>query len=137
MAVKGGNPKYWREIKYRYRLVGSKCPNCGKIYFPHRPVCVVCNHKALEDYKLPEKGRILSFTVIRRNFPEGYEKQVPYIIGIVELTRGVKVLSQIVDCEPKNVSIGMPVELTFRRVREDGAEGIIEYGYKFKPALRR
>ena len=62
---------------------------------------------------------------------------MPYIVGIVDLPEGVKVLSQIVDCEPKDMSIDMPVALTFRRVREDGSEGIIEYGYKFRPALRR
>jgi len=87
----------------------------------------------MEDYKLSEKGIVESFTVIRRNPPLGFERNVPYIVGIVKLKDGVRVISQIVDCIPEEVWIGMPVELTFRRIREDGAEGIIEYGFKFKP----
>jgi len=137
MAVRSGNPKYWREIKYRYQLIGSKCSHCDKIYFPHRNICAICNHRELEDYKLPEKGKILTFTVIRHNIPEGYARLAPYIIGIVELSGGVRILSQIVDCEPKDVSINMNVQLTFRRIREDGSEGIVEYGYKFRPTVRR
>jgi hypothetical protein len=128
-------PRYWREIKYRYRLIGSRCLKCGKIYFPRRLVCRVCGSKKLEEYKLSEKGKIETFTVIRRNPPLGYEKNVPYIVAVVRLEEGVNVLSQIVDCSPEEVKIGMSVELTFRKVREDGKEGIIEYGFKFRPTL--
>ena len=126
-------PRYWREAKYRYMLIGSRCLNCGKIYFPRRSICRVCRSRKMEDYKLSEKGIVESFTVIRRNPPLGFERNVPYIVGIVKLKDGVRVISQIVDCIPEEVWIGMPVELTFRRIREDGAEGIIEYGFKFKP----
>ena len=126
-------PRYWREIRYRYRLIGSRCLKCGKIYFPRRLVCAVCGSRKLEDYKLSEKGKIKTFTVIRRSPPLGYEKNVPYVVAVVELEDGVNVLSQIVDVSPEEVKIGMPVELTFRRVRENGKEGIIEYGFKFRP----
>jgi len=130
-------PKYWREIKYRYRLVGSQCQKCGRIYFPHRLICTDCGQRELAEYKLGEKGEVLSFTVIRRNYVSGYEKNIPYIVGIIKLEDGVKILSQIVDCDPEKIKIGMPVELTFRRVREDGEEGIIEYGFKFRPTLEQ
>jgi len=129
-------PRYWREIKYRYRLIGSRCLKCGKIYFPHRHICLVCGHRKLEDYKLSEKGVVEVFTVIRRNYPLGYERNAPYIVGLIRLEDGVKVLSQIVDCHPEEIKPGMLVELTFRKVKEDGKKGIIEYGYKFKPIFR-
>ncbi|RLI05259.1 transcriptional regulator [Candidatus Bathyarchaeota archaeon] len=129
-------PKYWREIKYRYRLIGSRCLQCGKIFFPHRAVCRVCGSRKLEDYKLSEKGEVLSFTVIRRNSPSSFEKNVPYIVGLIKLENGITLLSQIVDCSIEEVSIGMPVELTFRKIKEAGKEGIIEYGFKFRPVLK-
>jgi uncharacterized OB-fold protein len=127
-------PRYWREIKYRYRLIGSRCPICGKIFFPHRTICRACGYRKLEDYKLSEKGKVLTFTVIRSP-PKGYERNAPYVVGIVELNEGVKVISQIVDCDPEELQIGTPVELVFRKVKEGGKEGIIEYGYKFKPSF--
>ncbi|RLI24243.1 MAG: transcriptional regulator [Candidatus Hecatellales archaeon] len=130
-------PQYWRESKYRYRLIGSRCTKCGAIHFPRRLVCNRCGSRELEEYKLSEKGKLLAYTVIRESPPKGYESQVPYIIGLVELEEGVKILTQIVDVFPEEVRAGMPVEMVFRKVREAGAEGIIEYGYKFRPRMAK
>jgi hypothetical protein len=44
-------------------------------------------------------------------------------------------LSQIVDVDPDDVSSGMKVEACFRRVKEDGKTGILQYGYKFRPVV--
>ena len=53
----------------------------------------------------------------------------------MELEDGVKILTQLTDVFPEEVYVGMPVEMVFRKVREAGAEGIIEYGYKFRPRM--
>lgn len=127
-------PRYWREIKYRYRLIGEICPDCGAVFFPHRTVCQRCGSRDLEEYKLSERGNIISWTVIR-NPPKDYEKYAPYVVALIELDDGVRVLSQVVDAEVEEVKAGMRVEATFRRVREDGSSGIIEYGYKFRPVI--
>ena len=128
-------PRYWREAKYRYRLIGSRCPKCGAIYFPRRSLCVKCGSRELEEYKLSEKGKLLSYTVIREDAPAGFERQTPYIVGLVELEDGVKILSQIVDVFPEDLEVGIPVEMVFRKVKEGGTNGIIEYGYKFRPRI--
>ena len=127
-------PRYWRETKYRYRLIGEKCTSCGATFFPRNAVCLGCGSKDLEECKLAEKGNVVTWTTIR-NPPEGYEKYAPYVVALVELDDGVRVLSQIVDVEPDDVETGMRVEAAFRRVKEDGSSGIIEYGYKFRPVI--
>lgn len=129
-------PRYWRESKYLYKLIGSKCKKCGKIHFPHRAVCRNCHSQSVENHKLSARGKVLTYTIVR-SAPEGYEKMVPYAVGIIELEDGIRVLSQVVDCNPEEIKIGMPVELTFRKVKEDGQEGIIEYGYKFRPVFEQ
>jgi uncharacterized OB-fold protein len=75
---------------------------------------------------------VFSFTVIRVA-PEGFETFTPYIVGLIMLDEGVKVTSQIVDCDIEDVYIGMPVESCFRKLRTDGKDGIICYGFKFRP----
>lgn len=127
-------PRYWREIKYRYKLIGELCSNCDSIIFPRRAVCPRCGFTELEECKLSERGVVLSWTVIR-NPPKGYEKYTPYIVAFIKLDDGAKILSQVVDIEPEEMRIGLRVEATFRRVREDGSSGIIEYGYKFRPVI--
>jgi len=36
-------PRHWRLKAQRYRLEGSRCPVCGQLSFPPRPVCLLCN----------------------------------------------------------------------------------------------
>jgi len=127
-------PRYWREIRPRYRLLGVRCRGCGKKFFPRRAVCPGCGGTDFEDCKLPERGRVVSWTVVRSP-PAGYERFAPYVVGLIELEDGVRLLSQVVDVEPGEVEGGMEVEAVFRKVREDGASGIIEYGYKFRPVV--
>ena len=127
-------PRYWREIKYRYRLIGSVCENCGSVLFPRKNICIRCGSRELGEMNLSEKGRVVSYTVVR-NPPKEYEKYAPYIVALIELEDGVRILSQVVDCDLAEMQIGMEVEMTFRRIREDGSSGIIEYGYKFRPVI--
>jgi uncharacterized OB-fold protein len=43
--------------------------------------------------------------------------------------------AHLTDVDPEDVRIGMPVEMVTRKVKEDGQEGQILYGYKFRPLL--
>ncbi len=127
-------PRYWRETRYRYRLVGEMCTGCGKVLFPRSAVCPECGSVDLEEVGLRGTGSVVTWTVVR-NPPEGYEKYSPFVVALVELDDGVRVLSQVVDVEPDEVEAGMRVEAAFRRIKEDGSSGIIEYGYKFRPVI--
>ncbi|OYT62975.1 MAG: transcriptional regulator [Thermofilum sp. ex4484_15] len=128
-------PRVWREIKYKYNLIGSKCVKCGKACYPPLTVCPYCGGKEVREVKLPERGKVISYTIIRYA-PRGFEKLVPYVVALIELVDGTRLISQLTDVEPEEVSIGMEVEAVFRRLREQGNSGIIEYGLKFRP-LRR
>ena len=128
-------PRFWREIPHKYRLLGSKCRSCGAVYHPRRPTCPRCGSRDMEEIVLSGRGRLLAYTVIRRP-PSDLEEFRPYIVGLIELEEGVKVLGQIVDCGPEDLRPGLEVEATLRRIRAHGSSGVIEYGYKFRPALR-
>jgi uncharacterized OB-fold protein len=125
-------PRYWREIPERSRLEGSKCTKCGNIIYPQRARCVKCGSSSIALYQLPEKGKLLSFTVVRSP-PRGFEKTMPFVLGIIELEDGTKLTTQITDVLPGEVAIGMPVEAVFRKISEDGDAGIIQYAIKFRP----
>jgi uncharacterized OB-fold protein len=69
--------------------------------------------------------------------PTGYETQAPYAIALVKLAEGPLVTAQLTDVDAAEIKIGMPVEMVTRRLRTDGEEGVIQYGYKFRPLLAR
>ncbi len=81
---------------------------------------------------LSGRGVVYSYTLMY-NVPQGFEEQKPYTVALVKLDEGPMVTAQLTDVDPKTVAIGMRVEMVTRKLREDGDEGQIIYGYKFRP----
>jgi uncharacterized OB-fold protein len=86
----------------------------------------------MQEKKLSGNGEIITFSIIHVG-PEDFENQVPYPIAVIQLDEGPRLTAQIIDCEVKDIKIGMRVQSTFRKIREDGHTGALYYGYKFKP----
>ncbi len=126
------SPSYWREIPQRYRLEAGKCKKCGKIFFPPRLICDGCKSREFEKINLQKEGKLLTYTIIRVA-PIQCVDQAPYAMGIVELKDGVKILTQIADCDFDKLEIGMPMRIEFRKIHQEGEAGIICYGYKCVP----
>lgn len=80
-------------------------------------------------------GEVYSFTTMY-SVPQNYEDQKPYTIALVKLAEGPIVTAQLTDVNNGDVHIGMAVEMVTRKLREEGEEGQIIYGYKFRPILK-
>ncbi|MCB0129305.1 MAG: Zn-ribbon domain-containing OB-fold protein [Caldilineaceae bacterium] len=89
---------------------------------------------APQTQNLQGTGEVYSFSVMY-SVPKGYEDQKPYTVALIKLDEGPIVTAQLTDVAPNEVKIGMRVEMVTRKLREDGAEGQIIYGYKFRPVL--
>ena len=64
-------------------------------------------------------GNVLTFTVVRRAVSEAYAEDVPYIVALIELEEGPKMMSVIEGCDPEDVDIGLPVEVVFEQWSDD------------------
>jgi uncharacterized OB-fold protein len=125
--------KHWRQRSARYRLEGQRHRATGEVRFPPEPAAGA-DSQAWEPYELSGDGTIYSFSVVRQP-PAGYEEQGPYILALVKLAEGPLITAQLTDCEPEQVAIDLPVEVVTRRLRDLGPDGLIVYGYKFRPLL--
>jgi hypothetical protein len=85
------------------------------------------------DFKFSGNGEVVSYSLVNVP-PEEHSALAPYVIAIIKLKEGAKLTAQIVDCNEKDVRIGMPVEAIFRKITEDST-GLISYGFKFRPLL--
>lgn len=129
-------PRFWREIPSRYNLKASRCGSCSLVDFPPRAVCPRCGRRSLgrmELVKLKGTGKIVTYTVIH-DAPKEFDMMKPYVLAIVEMDEGVRLTSQVIDVDPADVKIGMPVETAFRKLGQEGEAGVIHYGYKFRLA---
>ncbi len=127
-----GIPQYWRLQRQNYKLIGEICTHCGVKLFPPRDVCPECHQPAHEPYTFSGRGQVYSHSTVH-SAPEGYGEFAPYAVALVKLEEGPLVTAQLTDIAPEDVRIGLPVEMVTRKIREFGEDGIVVYGYKFRP----
>lgn len=129
--------RHWRLNSQRYQLVGEVCPKCDGKIFPPRDVCPYCaDDEKQPDFKFSGRGEVYSYTTVNTP-PEGYEDGAPYTVALVKLAEGPLVTAQLTDVSNNEVEIGMPVEMVTRKLATQGDEGLIIYGYKFRPQMSR
>lgn len=124
----------WRQIPERYRMEAKKCKKCGHVDFPGRLICPECKSKEFTVFNLPNKGKLISHTVIRIA-PNGFTDLAPYVVGIIQLNNSIKIMAQITDCDPDQLKTGDELIAKFRKMNEDGKTGMIIYSYKFVPDI--
>ena len=113
----------------RYGLVGNHCKTCGRVFFPPALRCEQCGSEKLDKKQLSGDGVIETFTTIKTP-PAGFEVKSSYCVGIIRLHEGCTISGQIVS-SPEKIAIGKKVHAVFRKLSEDGKDGIINYGFKF------
>jgi len=128
--------RHWRLKEQRYTLIGEECDSCGTKLFPPRDVCLECEAPAKELFAFTGVGEIYSYTTIY-DAPAGFEQYTPYTVALIKLDEGPLLTAQLTDIDPDDVSIGLPVEMVTRKLRSDGEEGMIVYGYKFRPQIEQ
>ncbi len=119
----------FRDRKLLLPLHGGKCPRCGVVQFPRHRVCIECGcGDGLDDVALGRRGTLFTFT--HDHLFESLDP--PTTHAVVDLEGGGRLYLQLTDCDPDQVAIGIPVELTFRRLHDSG--GFHNYFWKARPA---
>lgn len=109
---------FWDAAR-EHKLVLQHCESCNRpIHYP-RIACPHCGSERLGWRTASGKGRIYSYTVVVSNAPSAFLADMPYVVAVVELDEGVRMLSNIVDCDPDQLRCDMPVEVTFERLDDE------------------
>ncbi len=110
---------FWDATKQR-RLLVQHCTQCNRHYFYPRPFCPHCLSGDVEWTQSCGRGRLHTF-VINHRPPRHHPVPAPFIIGIVELEEGPRLMSQIVDIDPDPtvVRCDMPVEVVFEDITDE------------------
>ena len=103
---------YW-EACARHELTVQRCGACGKVQHRPRAICASCLSGEVETRVASGRGTVHTFTIVRQNQVPPFASACPYVLAYVDLEEGPRLLTNIVDCEPDSVAVGMPVQVEF------------------------
>jgi uncharacterized OB-fold protein len=109
------------------RFTLQRCTSCDVVVWFPRKHCPDCWTETLSVFDASGKGTVYSFTIIRK-VANDYKGVTPFVVAYVELEEGPRVMTNIVDCDPESVTVGMPVEMVFHDTGEGNAL------YRFRPS---
>lgn len=101
------------------QLLLQQCTRCQRYRHPPSPICPDCLSSEHEWVQASGRGTVYTFSIVRHAFRRAWEPLVPYVLGVIELAEGPRLLSNVVDVAPEEVRIGMEVELMFEPISED------------------
>ena len=107
---------FW-EAARRHELCVQRCRACGNHFFYPRAACPHCLADDLEWRRVSGRGTLHTFTVVHRG-QRGFPLPAPYVIAIVELAEGPRLMTNLIGIEPDpaKIRIGLPVEVVFEDV---------------------
>jgi uncharacterized OB-fold protein len=107
--------EFWQRCHSAQELTIQRCENCGHAIFYPRHACTRCASRSLVLQPTSGRGTVYSYTVVSQAPSEAFAADLPYVVALVDLEEGPRLMTNIVDADPSDVAIGMPVRLTFEQ----------------------
>lgn len=106
---------YWEACR-RHELVVQRCRRCGSFQHYPRPFCAECHAQEMDWHKSSGQGNVYTFSIAYRAQSAAFSHRTPYVIAYVELSEGVRMLTNILCERLEEVHVGMPVRVVFEDV---------------------
>jgi hypothetical protein len=116
--INGDNREFWAGCR-NHQLKFQKCEECGHVRWPAALVCPACHSQKAGWLTSTGKGRIYTFVVYRIAYHPAFTDDLPYIVAIVEMGEGPRLLTNIVGCRPEDVACEMAVETVWKDVNNE------------------
>ncbi|MCX7983106.1 MAG: OB-fold domain-containing protein [Syntrophales bacterium] len=106
------NAFFWEGCKRR-QLVFQKCKSCGHVRWPPAHVCPKCLEYDWEEIVSSGQGIIYSYVIYHFPYHPGFREELPYVVALVDLMEGPRVLTNIIECDSSALACDLPVEIVW------------------------
>lgn len=117
-AMDGLTKEFYRWCR-RGDLRFQRCIACRAWRHVPREMCANCGSDEWKWERTKGRGVVFTWTVAERPMHPGFADAVPYAPVVVEMDEGIRIVTEIVDCAPDELEIGMRVEVSFAKVSDD------------------
>jgi uncharacterized OB-fold protein len=111
-AVDVESRPYWDALR-DHRITLQRCTACGRLRFPPMPGCPYCGARGYEREDVSGTGGIYSFVRVHRALTPSMEGEVPYVVAVVELDEGPRMIGRVDAPDVMAVAIGDRVQPRF------------------------
>jgi uncharacterized OB-fold protein len=101
------------------RLLIRRCRECGRPHHYPRPFCPHCWSDNVEWAEASGRATLYTWSVVFVNDLPPFNERVPYVAAVVDLEEGVRLMTNLVDCEPEQLAIGMPLVAVYRALTDE------------------
>jgi uncharacterized OB-fold protein len=108
-----GEERLYFDAARRGELVIQRCEACGTTMFASRVVCVSCGSRALIVVVASGRGTVYSYTIVHRAPFRSMRDQTPYVVALIDLAEGVRVMANVIGERTSDVTIGAQVHVSF------------------------
>jgi uncharacterized OB-fold protein len=111
---------YWDGLKEQ-KLMLPKCEDCGKPFFYPRVICPYCHSRQITWVQASGKGKLYSFEIVYQRLNPRYKLATPYVLAMIELEEGPRMMSNLVNIEPdpQVIKCDLPVEVVYEKLTDD------------------
>ena len=104
---------FWTALKERqFKL--QRCLDCGTLRYPIGPVCYKCFSGSGEWTAVSGRATLVSWIVVEQaTGNNAWQEDVPYVVAFVKLAEGPQMTTNIVECDPFGLEVGIPLEIVF------------------------
>jgi uncharacterized OB-fold protein len=117
-VIDPGSEPFWSAAK-QHRLSIPRCKACNRHHFYPRELCPHCHSDELEWTDVSGRGEIYSYTIARKPAGPAFAADVPYVVAMIALDEGPRMLTNIITADVDSVRIGDRVRVKFDDVAAD------------------
>ena len=111
---------FWESVKAHAMKI-QRCNDTGKYFFYPRGMSPFTLSDNISWEPVSGKGTVHAFSIVYNNRAPGFVDELPYVVAMIELEEGPRMMSNLIDVEPdpEHVKIGMPVEVVYEDVTDE------------------
>jgi uncharacterized protein len=115
-------------------LKGTRCNSCDEVFMGQVIGCANCGGENMKEVVLNDHGFLYTYSVIQHPPPGDYkghkDPYIPFVEGLVELPDGIRIVAPILECEPDDAKINMPLKLkVYDFFKDEEGNDVVAFSY--------
>jgi uncharacterized OB-fold protein len=106
---------YWAGLR-DHRLLMPRCDACEQFWFPPSLLCPHCGSDRNTWHEVSGRGRVFSYVVFHRVYHSGFAEDVPYVVALIELDEGPRMISNVIGISPDKITCDLRVKVAFEDI---------------------